>query len=125
MANHVDTEMLDVPPPVSAELRKKILADPNMTKIASELEMDLETFVNTVGFYYNNRGTEPSFLVASDANLEKMGVKVPTQAELESSVRSAVAAFEAGNPTSGFDAHKKNQVEIQPNRIQNPRDDTK
>jgi hypothetical protein len=49
MSDGSDIEHLDAPPPISAELRAKILADPNVAKIAAELEMDLDEFVNTVG----------------------------------------------------------------------------
>ncbi len=112
MANAIETEVLDAPPKISAALRKKILSDPNSEKIAKELKMDLETFVNTVGYYINNPGTEPSFLIVSDENLRKHGYEPPTVASLQAVVRESVAAFEAGDPDSGFDPPRRNSVEL-------------
>jgi hypothetical protein len=107
-----DVEQLDAPPPISAELRAKILSDPNVAKIAAELEMDLETFVNTIGYYLNNPGVEPAFLVVSDENLKKMGVKPPTAEAIEANVRASVEAFKAGQAPSGFDQPKKKVVDM-------------
>ena len=102
MSAGIDVEQLDAPPPISAELRAKILADPNVAKMAAELEMDLEVFVNTVGYYMNNPGVEPAFLVVSDENLRKMGVEPPTAEAIEANVRASVEAFKAGQGTERF-----------------------
>jgi hypothetical protein len=108
----VPVEMLDAPPPVSAALRKKILSDPNTAKLAKEVDMDLETFVNTVGYYMNNPDVEPAFLVVSDEELRKNGYEPPTVAQLQANVRESVAMFEAGSANSGFDKPKKNTLEL-------------
>ncbi len=110
--NAQDVEQLDAPPPISAELRAKILSDPNVAKIAASLEMDLETFVNTVGYYLNNPGVEPAFLVVSDENLTKMGVTPPTNEAIEANVRASVEAFKAGQAPSGFDQPRKKVVDM-------------
>ena len=107
-----DVEQLDAPPPVSAELRAKILADPNVAKIAAELEMSVDEFVNTVGYYMNNPGVEPAFLVVSDENLRKMGVEPPTAEAIEANVRASVEAFKAGQAPSGFDEARSKPVEL-------------
>ncbi|WP_309895870.1 hypothetical protein [Archangium sp.] len=107
-----DVEQLDAPPPVSAELRAKILADPNVAKIAAELEMSVEEFVNTVGYYMNNPGVEPAFLVVSDENLRKMGVEPPTAEAIEANVRASVEAIKAGQAPSGFDEARSKPVEL-------------
>ncbi|HEX8822326.1 MAG TPA: hypothetical protein VF794_20540 [Archangium sp.] len=112
MSNVPDVEQLDAPPPISAELRAKILADPNMAKMAAELEMDLEEFVNTVGYYMNNPGVEPAFLVVSDENLRKMGVEPPTAEALEANVRASVEAIKAGQSPSGFEDARKRTVDL-------------
>ncbi len=113
MSDGTETEMLDAPPPISAELKAKILADPNVAKIAAELEMELDEFVNTVGYYMNNPGVEPAFLVVSDDNLKKhLGVTPPTAEAIEASVRASVEAFKAGQGPSGFDAPRKNTVDL-------------
>jgi hypothetical protein len=113
MSDGTQVEQLDKPPKISAELRKKILADPNVAKIAAELEMDLEEFVNTVGYYLNNPGVEPAFLVVSDENLRKMGIEPPTNEALEANVRASVEAFKAGKAPSGFEDEKKKSVDLQ------------
>jgi hypothetical protein len=112
MSNGTDIEQLDAPPPISPELRAKILSDPNVAKIAAELEMDLEEFVNTVGYYLNNPGVEPAFLVVSDENLRKMGVEPPTTEAIEANVRASVEAIKAGQAPSGFDDPRKKTVAL-------------
>lgn len=112
MTDETQTEQLDAPPPISAEQRAKILADPNVAKMAKELQMPVEEFVNTVGYYLNNPGTEPAFLVVSDKNLKAMGVHAPTNAELEANMKASVAAIQAGQAPSGFEDTKKKEVEL-------------
>ncbi len=112
MSDETQMEHLDAPPPITPELRAKILADPNVAKMAAELEMSVDEFVNTVGYYLNNPGTEPAFLVVSDENLKKMGVEAPTNEQLEANVKASVAAIKAGQSPSGFDQEKKKEVEL-------------
>lgn len=112
MSDEPQLEHLDAPPQISAEQRAKILADPNVAKMAAELEMPVEEFVNTIGYYLNNPGTEPAFLVVSDENLKKMGVDAPSPEALEASVRASVEAIKAGQSPSGFDAAKKKAVDL-------------
>jgi len=112
MSDGSEIEQLDAPPPISAEQRAKILADPNIAKMAAELEMDLDTFVNTVGYYMNNPGVEPAFLVVSDENLRKMGVEPPSAEAIEANVRATVEAIKAGQSPSGFDEPRKKTVEM-------------
>ena len=112
MSNDTEIEQLDAPPPISPALRAKILADPNVAKIAAQLEMDLEEFVNTVGYYMNNPGVEPAFLVVKDEDLKKMGVNPPTQEAIEANVRASVEAIKAGQAPSGFDDARKKSVDL-------------
>lgn len=112
MSTGTEVEQLDKPPKISAELRKKILADPNVAKIAAELEMDLEEFVNTVGYYLNNPGVEPAFLVVSDENLRKMGIEPPSAEAIEANVRASVEAIKAGQGSSGFEDSKVKPVDL-------------
>lgn len=106
-------EQLDAPPPISPELKAKILSDPNVAKIAAELEMPLDEFVNQIGYYMNNPGVEPAFLVVSDENLKThLGVTAPTQEQLEANVRASVEAIKAGQAPSGFEQAKKNPMEL-------------
>lgn len=112
MSDETPVEQLDAPPPVSAELRAKILADPNVAKIAASLEMSLDEFVNTIGYYLNNPGVEPAFLMVSDENLRKMGVEPPTMEQIEANVRASVEAIKAGQSPSGYEAPRKRTVEM-------------
>ncbi len=112
MSDDTQLENLDAPPPISAEQRAKILSDPNVAKMAAELEMSVDEFVNTVGYYLNNPGVEPAFLVVSDENLKKMGVEAPTPEALEANVRASVEAIKAGQSPSGFDATRKKPVDL-------------
>ena len=105
-------ESLDKPPAISAEQRAKILADPNVAKIAAELQISVEEFVNTVGYYINNPGVEPAFLVVSDENLKKMGVTPPTAEAIEANVKASVEAIRAGQGPSGFEQAKKQPVAL-------------
>lgn len=112
MSDAPETEMLDAPPPISAELRAKILSDPNVAKIAAELEMELDEFVNTIGYYMNNPGTEPAFLVVPDDELRKLGVEPPSMEAIEANVRASVEAIKAGQAPSGFEPPRKNTLEM-------------
>jgi len=112
MSTGTEVEQLDKPPKISPELRKKILSDPNVAKIAAELEMDLDEFVNTVGYYLNNPGVEPAFLVVSDENLRKMGINPPSAEAIEANVRASVEAIKAGQGTSGFEDSKEKPVDL-------------
>lgn len=112
MSNGTQTEHLDKAPAISAELRTKILSDPNVKKMAETLQVPLEEFVNQIGYYFNNPGVEPTFAVVDDDDLRKMGVEPPSEAALEANVKASVAAIQAGQAPSGFTAHKKNTVEM-------------
>lgn len=112
MSNEQEIENLEAPPPISAEQREKILSDPNVAKMAAELEMPLDEFVNTVGYYLNNPGVEPAFLVVSDENLRKMGVEPPSAEAIEANVKASVEAITAAQGPSGFDQAKKATVDL-------------
>lgn len=101
-------EQMDKAPQISAELRAKILADPNVAKIAEKLEMPLEEFVNQIGYYMNNPGAQPAYLMVSDENLKnKLGLEVPSQEELAANVRASMKAIRAGEAPSGFEGSEK------------------
>lgn len=112
MSDKPGVEILDAAPPISAELRAKILADPNVAQMAAALEMSLDEFVNQIGYYINNPGAEPAFLVVSDENLRKMGVEPPSAEAIEANVRATVEAIKAGQSPSGFDAPRKSGVNL-------------
>ncbi|MFY0568416.1 hypothetical protein ACN28E_31925 [Archangium lansingense] len=74
--------------------------------------MSLDEFVNTVGYYMNNPGVEPAFLVVSDENLRKMGVEPPSAEAIEANVRASVEAIKAGQAPSGFEDARKKGVDL-------------
>lgn len=113
MSEGSTTEHMNGAPPIKPELRAQILADPNVAKMAAELGLSVDEFVNQIGYYLNNPDAEPGFLVVSDENLRtKLGVEPPSEAALEANVRASVAAIQAGAAPSGFEAAKKNAVEM-------------
>jgi hypothetical protein len=112
MSEGTHTEHLDGAPKVTPELRAKILGDPNVAKMAAELGLSVDEFVNQIGYYMNNPGTEPGFLVATDEKLRSIGVEPPSAEALEANVRASVAAIQAGQAPSGFDGAKKQAVEL-------------
>lgn len=107
-------EMLDAPPPISAELRAKILSDPNVEKLAKELGQDLETYVNTIGYYINNPDVEPALLQASDEDIRKtIGIEPPTFEAITAVLKAANDAFMAGpEAPSAFVNQAKPAMEI-------------
>ena len=74
--------------------------------------MSVDEFVNQIGYYLNNPGTEPAFLVVSDENLRKIGVEPPSAEAIEANVRATVEAIKIGQSPSGFDAPRKNAVDL-------------
>lgn len=112
MSEETQVEHLDAAPPVSAELRAKILADPNVPKLAASLGLSVDEFVNQIGYFLNNPDTEPLFAVVKDDDLRKMGVEPPSAEAIEANVRASVAAIKAGQAPSGFEDVKKPAVEI-------------
>jgi len=106
-------EVLDKAPPIDPALRAKILADPNVAKIAAELNVPLEDYVNQIGYYINNPDAVPALAIAKDEDIKKhFGVDPPTFAQIEANLKASNDAFMAGQAPSGFTAHKKNTVEI-------------
>lgn len=112
MSEQTQIDQLDAAPPVSPELRAKILADPNVPKMAASLGLTVDEFVNQIGFFLNNPDTEPLFAVVKDDDLRKLGVEPPSAEAIEANVRASVAAIKAGQAPSGFDATKKSAVEL-------------
>lgn len=64
-------------PARAAEIRKKIMADPNIAKIAEKLGMNYEAFVELVMKYALNPGLQPMVHVMSDADIRAMGAEPP------------------------------------------------
>ncbi|MEW6434393.1 MAG: hypothetical protein AB1730_23075 [Myxococcota bacterium] len=108
-----EVEVLDKAPPIDPALRAKILADPNVAKIAKELGVPLDDYVNQIGYFINNPGVQPALAIASDEDLKKhLGVDAPTFEQIEANLKASNDAFMAGQAPSAFVAHKKNAVEL-------------
>lgn len=106
-------EVMDKAPPISAELRAKIMADPNVAKVAASLGTPIEEFINQIGFFYNNPDTQPALAIASDEDIKKLtGNDPPTFEQIEANVKASAEAWAAGQAPSGYDAPKKNTVEM-------------
>lgn len=109
----IPVEMMDKPPAASAELRAKILADPNVAKVAAQLGTPLEEYVNQIAYYFNNPDTVPALAQASDEDIKKLtGNDAPTFEQIEAAAKAANDAFMAGQAPSGFDDKKKNTLEM-------------
>ena len=112
MSEGTTTEHLDAAPPIKPELRAKILSDPNVAKMAAELGLTVDEFVNQIGYFMNHPDTEPGFLMVTDEKLREMGVEPPSAEALEANVRASVAVIQAGQAPSGFEAARKNAVDL-------------
>jgi hypothetical protein len=109
----IPVEMMDKAPAASPELRAKILSDPNVEKVAKMLGTPLEEYVNQIAFFINNPDTAPALAQAKDEDIKKVtGNAPPTFAEIEAAAKAANDAYMAGQAPSGFDAAKKNTVEM-------------
>jgi len=60
-----------------AELRKRVVADPNTKVIADSLKLPFEEYVEQVMHFLAHPAAEPQIQIMSDAELEASGVKVP------------------------------------------------
>ncbi|MBL8910206.1 MAG: hypothetical protein JNM17_05805 [Archangium sp.] len=108
-----EIETLDAAPPASPELRAKILADPNVAKVAAQLGTPLEEYVNQIAYYMNNPGVVPALAQMSDEDIKKhTGNDAPTFEQIGAAVKAASDAFMAGQAPSGFDPARKNTVDM-------------
>lgn len=96
------------------EVRAKILADPNTARIAATVGMSLEQYVNEVLKYALNPGLEPSLLVMSDEDLERLGAPPPPrQEEIQKFVSHWIEVASAAEKTDYTDS-KVNPLELTP-----------
>lgn len=72
------------------ETRAKILADPNTARIAKELSMPLEEYVDMVLHYAMNPGAEPELLMVKDEDLRAQGFNPPSIQDVERYLDQAV-----------------------------------
>lgn len=98
-------------------LRKKILDDPNTARIAEELGVPLEEYVEQVLFYAMNPQAEPQLYVVEDADLRAMGVEPPDPDAMGKYLIEAVTLAEAHEKTEFIDS-KKQLVQLSDNSAQ-------
>lgn len=109
----VQVEVMDKPPPIDPALKAKILADPNVAKIAAALGVPLDDYVNQIGFYINNPDVQPAVLQASDEDIKKhIGIDPPTFEQVTATLKALNDAFMAGNAPSAFEDKKKAAVAL-------------
>jgi hypothetical protein len=94
------------------QIRAKVLADPNTAKIAAELRVPLEEFVQRVVFFATNPDAEPELFVMTDENVKANGGSVP---DLKAVVQYLDREYEATNGTqvSRFE-QKTNSLPVPP-----------
>jgi len=93
-------------------VRERVLADPNTAKIAKELDIPLEEYVEQVVHFVLNPDAEPQMLVLEDADLIKLGHPPPDAQKMLAFVKEAVAVADAGGASTGFEAAKKRAVSL-------------
>jgi hypothetical protein len=72
------------------QIRKMIMADPNVAKIAENLGMSYGVFVELVMKYALNPGVQPLLNVMSDAELRAAGQEPPTKEKILASLKHHV-----------------------------------
>lgn len=106
----MDTTKTPAASPESEALRKKILADPNTAKIAENLGVPLEDYVNQVLHFALNPKAEPQVYVVEDAALRQMGYEPPDAEAMGKYIVEAAALVEASaSPTEFVDGPAKKQ----------------
>lgn len=79
--------------PTNEELERiaaKVMADPNTAKIAEQLGVPLEEYVQSVVTFIADPKAEPEFVTISDENLKKMGAPPPSIEEMTAYVQGLV-----------------------------------
>lgn len=89
------------------QIRNEVLADPNTAKIATELRVSLEEFVQRVVFFATNPGVEPELFIMSDENVKANGGSVP---DLKEVVQYLDREYEATNGTQLSRFEKKAEM---------------
>jgi hypothetical protein len=109
----MDTTKPPAASPEAEALRKKILGDPNTAKIAENLGVPLEDYVNQVLHFALHPNEEPQLYVVEDAALRQMGYEPPDAEAMGQYIVEAATLAEASAPQTGFDEAKKPPVQLQ------------
>ena len=78
------------------QVRAKVLEDPNTAKIAAELKVSLEEYVQRVIFFATNPGAEPELFIMRDEDVVANGGTVP---DIADAVRVIDQQYELVNGT--------------------------
>ena len=97
-------------PPSAEAIRTKALADPNTAKIADQLGVPLEDYVQQVVHFVLNPDAEPQLYVASDADLRKAGFEPPDGNAVGRYLVEAATVADAAGATAYAGGPKKKLV---------------
>jgi hypothetical protein len=94
-----------------AQLKKKVLADPNTKKLAETVKMPLEEYVETVMKYLANPSLEPQVYVAEDADLKRFGYTPPDPQKIAAYINEHAEAQEVSMKSKSKFADPNSQRE--------------
>jgi hypothetical protein len=96
-------------------IRKKVLSDPNTAKIAENLGVPLEEYVNQVIHFVLNPNAEPSLYVVEDEDLRAMGYPPPDADAMGQYIIEAATIAQTANPsrTEFTEARKPPPVQLE------------
>lgn len=104
------------PPPArratADEMRAKLRADPEIAKIAKNVEMSLEEFIEGVLVYHANPDLPPQLTVVSDEELKQKGIAVLTSEQLEANMMATVNTINASKGPTEYAETKVEPVKL-------------
>ncbi|WP_257459622.1 hypothetical protein [Archangium lipolyticum] len=92
--------------PSPEAIRSRLLADPNTPKLAEQLGVPLEKYVQQVVHFVQNPQEEPQLLVVEDEDLRAMGHEPPEIESLDHLLDEAVAVADLMERTDFTPAKK-------------------
>ena len=95
----------------AATLRARVLADPNTARIAADLGVPLDEYVEQVVHYALNPTEDPEMVAADDEDLAAVGFSVPDEDAMGQYLVDAVATADAAHG-DGFRASTPGAVNL-------------
>jgi hypothetical protein len=92
--------------PSPEAIRSRLLQDPNTPKLAEQLGVPLEEYVQQVMYFVQNPHEEPQLLVVEDEDLRAMGHEPPSAEALDRILDEAVALADLTERTDFTPAKK-------------------
>lgn len=94
-----------------AELKAKLLADPNTAGIAQNVGLSLDDYVAQVMRFIENPGLQPELYIVKDSDLKAQGFEVPDQKEILAYIKETKEVLEV-TEVSKFTDKKVKKVEL-------------